>query len=158
MRKKYNRGPNFLFQGASLRKYNLSLDLRWPEVNQAKCKKFPVWGNSMWEALETGRDLVDFVNVNSVVSKGASEMRCLRGRQRLDHAQLGCYVNAFAFYTNAKGGKLVWFVLLTEHFSCTENKPRGQQWKWWDPSGGYHRWEMMEAWNKVAEIEGEEND
>lgn len=61
----------------------------------------------MWEALETGRDLVHFVNVNSVVSKGVSEMRCLRGRQRLDHAQLGCYVNVFAFYTNAKGGKLV---------------------------------------------------
>lgn len=40
----------------------------------------------MFEALETGRDLVHFVNVNSVVSKGKSEMRHLRGRQGLDHA------------------------------------------------------------------------
>lgn len=38
-----------------------------------------------------------FVNVNSVISKGKSEMRCLRGRQGLGHAELGCYISDFAF-------------------------------------------------------------
>lgn len=61
----------------------------------------------MCEALETGRDSVHFVKkrkagVNSVFSKGKSDMRCLRVRQRLDHAQPGCHVNDFAFYPNAK--------------------------------------------------------
>lgn len=61
----------------------------------------------MCEALETGKDLVHFVKkkkagVNSAVSKGKSEMRYLRGRRGLDHAQPGCYVNDFAFYPNAK--------------------------------------------------------
>lgn len=75
-------GDQIFFQGASLRKCNLSFHLRWPEVNQAKCSKsFSVWGKSMCEAFEIGRDLVHFVNVNSVISEGRSEMRCLRGRQ-----------------------------------------------------------------------------
>jgi hypothetical protein len=41
-------------------------------------------------------------NVISVVSKKKSEMRRSRGRQVLDHAESGCYVNDFAFYPNAK--------------------------------------------------------
>ena len=60
----------------------------------------------MCEALEMGRDLVHFIKkkagVSSVVSKGSSDMRCLRGRQRLDHARPGCYANDFAFFLNAK--------------------------------------------------------
>lgn len=38
----------------------------------------------MCEALEIGRDLVHFVKkagVSSVVRKGSSDMRCVRGRQ-----------------------------------------------------------------------------
>lgn len=74
-KKIYNRGPDFLFQRASLKTCNLSLDLRWPEVNQAKCKKsFSIPGKSVCETLETRRDLVHFVNkkkanMNSVVGK-----------------------------------------------------------------------------------------
>lgn len=75
----YSRGPDFLFQGASPPKYKLNSDLRWPAVHQAKCgKSFLIWGKSMCEALEIGRDLVHFLKkkkagVSSVVSKESGE-------------------------------------------------------------------------------------
>ena len=61
----------------------------------------------MCEALEIGRDLVPFpkkkkAGVSSVVSKESGGMRCLRGRQELDHARPGCYAKDFVVYLNAK--------------------------------------------------------
>lgn len=84
----------------------------------------------MCEAFEIGRDLVHFVNVDNVISNRRSEMRCLRGRQGLGHAQLGCYISDFAFYTNTKEEKEMLSVFLTDRLVCTEKKSGGQQWKW----------------------------